>query len=400
MLGLCVATAISAFAQSPVLKTAEREVKSGKYDAAMEILKPAMKDAETAKMAQTWFLAGKAGIDYYDTEFLNLQMKKDVDKKKMANAVVDAIGYYLTALPLDTVVDAKGKIKTKYSKDIIKAIKDNQNTLDVAARFLWDEKDYMGAYNAWGMYIDLPTNPVLGKNAPAAPADSIMSDMAFNRAIAAWQADSIALALASFEKSIALGYDKAQVFDYAINLAAQLQDNDKVYELAESAYKVFPNENPLYLQLMINSRIEKGKFDEAAGMLDDAIKAAPDNNQLSQLYSVKGTLFEAQKNNDEAMKCFEKAVSLNGENALAQSNYGRSLCNKAYAINEDAQSKSNEEYQDIRENQINPLFKKASEHLERALEIDPDNSAEARMYLRNIYYNLGDEANLKRIENM
>ncbi len=400
MFGLFVAAAMTAFAQSPLLKTAEREVKSGKYDAAMEILNQAMSDPETAKMAQTWALAGKANIDFYDAEWINLQMKKDADKKKMATALVEGINDYIKVLPLDTVVDAKGKVKTKYSKEAIKAVKDNYNNLNNAAIFLWEEKDYMGAYDAWGMYLDLPSNPILGSNAPAAPADSVMSDIAFNRALAAWQADSLALSLASFEKAINLGYDKSQVFDYAINQAAQLGDNEKVFELAERAYKAFPDANPVYLQLMINGRIEKGKYEEAAAMLDEAIAGNPENKQLSQLYNVKGTLFDAQKNNDEALKCYEKAVELDGNNALAQSNMGRAICNQAYAINEDAQTKSNDEYQDIRVNQINPLFQKAADHLERALEIDPDNSREAIIYLRNIYYNLGDEANLKRIESM
>ena len=93
------------------------------------------------------------------------------------------------------------------------------------------------------------------------------------------------MSLASFERAIELGYDKPQVYDYAINQAAQLAarngSNDKVFEIAEKAYKAFPNANPVYLQLMINGRIEKGKFDEAAAMLDEAISAAPDNKQLS-----------------------------------------------------------------------------------------------------------------------
>ncbi len=400
MLGLFVAAAATAIAQTPALKTAEREVKSGNYDGAMEILLPAMNDAETAGVVQTWYLAGKAGISYYDAQFLNLQLKREVDKKKMSHALMDGINYYMKALPLDTIVDAKGKTKTKYSKEMVKAISENYNSLNNAAIFLWEEKDFKGAYDAWGLYMDLPAASALGKNAPAAQPDSIMSDIAYNRALAAWQIDSLADALGSFERSIALGYDKAQVYDYAINIAAQLQDNDKVYELAEKAYKAFPNENPIYLQLMINGRIEKGNFDEAASMLDEAIAVAPDNKQLSQLYCAKGTLFDAQQNNDKAYEFFEKSVEIDGENALAQANLGRAIYNQAIKINDESQNVSNEEYQDIRINKINPLFLKAAEHLERAIEVDPDNSREAKSYLRNIYYNLGDEANLKRVENM
>ena len=185
------------------------------------------------------------------------------------------------------------------------------------------------------------------------------------------------------------------MFDYAINHAAQLRDNEKVYAIAEQAYKLHGQENPLYLQLMINGKIEHEQYAEARQMLDDAIAATPGD---AQLYYVKGILFEAQKNDEEAYASYEKAVQVNPELAIAQYAFGRSICNKAYKINDEATSLSNSEYQKVREEQVNPMFRQAAEHLEKALELDPDNSHDVRVYLRNIYYNLGDEENLKRIE--
>ena len=131
-------------------------------------------------------------------------------------------------------------------------------------------------------------------------------------------------------------------------------------------------------------------------MLDDAIAANPDD---AQLYYVKGILEESQKNNEEAYKMYEIAIEKNPELAQAQYALGRAICTKAYKINDEAVNMPNTEYQKIREGKVNPLFHEAAEHLERALEIDPDNSHDVRVYLKNIYYNLGDDANLKRIEN-
>ncbi|MDE7155767.1 MAG: hypothetical protein K2N79_05730, partial [Muribaculaceae bacterium] len=59
----------------------------------------------------------------------------------------------------------------------------------------------------------------------------------------------------------------------------------------------------------------------------------------------------------------------------------------------------NAEYQKLREEKLNPLFRQAAEHLEAALKADPENH-DVKTYLRNVYYNLGDDENLKRIENM
>ncbi|MDE7093097.1 MAG: tetratricopeptide repeat protein, partial [Muribaculaceae bacterium] len=281
---------------------------------------------------------------------------------------------------------------------IVKLIKENYDHFNNAAVFLWDAQDYQGAYDAWDIVINAPSNPVLGANAPKAYPDSTLADIIFNQGLAAWQLDSIAMSLASFEKAMAIGYDKSQIYDYAISHAARLGDNDKVYAFAEEAFQKFGNENPLYLQLMINGRIEKQQYEEAAKMLDDAIAVSPND---AQLYNIKGVLFESMKDNDKARELYLKAIQIDSNSAQAQYNYGRTLCTEAYELNDKAQESNipNNEYQKLREEKLNPLFREAAVHLEIALEKDPDNH-DIKTYLRNVYYNLGDDENLKRIETM
>ena len=395
--GLCVAAAtVTGTAQVNAVKEAERAAKDGNYKAAMELLQPAFTNEETANDAKTWFVAGKAGFDFYDNQYALKSIGKEADAKAMGAALINSYGYLTKALPLDSLPTEKGKIKPRFSKEIVKLIQSHYNDFNNAAIFMWEAQDWQGAYDAWNVLINAPSDPVLGANAPKAYADSTLAEIIYNQGLAAWQMDSLSMSLACFEKAIEKGYSKKQVFDYAINHAAQLRDNEKVYQLAEQAYKLHGSENPLYLQLMINGRIEHEQYDEARQMLDDAIAANPDD---AQLYYVKGILEESQKNNEEAYKMYEIAIEKNPELAQAQYALGRSICTKAYKINDEAVNKPNAEYQKIREEQVNPLFRKAAEHLERALEIDPDNSHDVRVYLKNIYYNLGDDANLKRIEN-
>ncbi|MGM9847507.1 MAG: hypothetical protein ACI31F_06110 [Muribaculaceae bacterium] len=393
--GLCLAAAISATAQISAVKEAERDAKDGNYAAAIEKLTPAFTHPETAQDAKTWFIAGKAGFDFYDNQYALKSLGKEADANAMGNALMSGYKFLTTALPLDSLPNEKGKIKPKYSKDILKLIEGHYNDFNNVAIFMWEAQNWKGAYDAWEMLINIPNDPVLGANAPKAYPDSTLCDIMYNQGLAAWQMDSLALSLACFEKAMAKGYDKKQIFDYAISHAAQLHNNEKVYELAEKAYKLHGSENPLYLQLMINGRIEHEQYDEASQMLDEAIAANPSD---AQLYYVKGILFDSQKNEDGAYDMYLKAVELNPELAIAQYALGRALCNKAYKINDEAGQLANSEYQKVRAEKVDPLFREAADHLERALEIDPDNSHDVRVYLRNIYYNLGDEANLKRIE--
>ena len=67
--GLCLAAAISATAQISAVKEAERDAKDGNYAAAIEKLTPAFTHPETAQDAKTWFIAGKAGFDFYDNQY-------------------------------------------------------------------------------------------------------------------------------------------------------------------------------------------------------------------------------------------------------------------------------------------------------------------------------------------
>lgn len=399
ILGLCLLSASATIAQTGLVKDVESKIKSSvdKYPALLEELKPAFTNPETAEGAYVWFVAGKGGMDFFDNQQALKEIGKEVKDHDMGHALINSYGYLTTALKNDTVVNEKGKVKTKYSKDIVKLINSHYNDFNVAAIYLWGVQDYNGAYDSWKLYTSIPNDPVLGNNRPQMPADTIMADINFNMALAAWQSERLQDAMDSFEKSMALGYNKKQIYDYAISVASGLNDTKKMAELAEKAYPLYGNEDSRYIGFMINDKIQNKQFDEAQTMLAKYISDDPDN---AQLYYVLGVLYDSQNNFPEAMANYKKAIELDPANAQALMQYGRQLCNKAYMIDDEASTKSTTEYNRIRTEEVNPLFKEASQYLEKAYELDPENTDDALRFLRNIYYNLGDEDNLKRIESL
>lgn len=399
ILGLYLIAGLSMSAQMSLVKDVEHSIKGSNpdYAAALNNIQPALTNDESKGQAQTWYVAGKAGFDFYDNLYAKKSIGQDVDGKQAGDAIIKGYEYMMTALPLDTIVDEKGKVKTKYSKDIVKAVTAHYNDFNTAAVLCWEAKDYPGAYKAWEIWVDMPGNKVLGKNAPKAPADTIVSEMVYNMALAAWQMDNIPLALEQMMRAKNLGYKKKNLYDYAISLAAQSRNNEMVYQLAEEAYPLYGKEDPKFLQLMINSRIENEKYDEAKKMLEDAIAADPTN---AQLFNIMGILYDAQKDNDKALENYKKATELDAKFAQAQYNVGRKLCDKAYAMSDSASNLSQADYNKLVETEINPLFKEAAQYLETAYQLDPDNGSDALRYLRNVYYNLHDEDNLKRVESL
>lgn len=396
-LGMCLLAIASASAQNNVVKEVERTIKGSapNYAEARTMLTPALTNEESKNAAYTWYVAGKLEFGCYDDLFAKKTISQEVDGKEIGNALINGYNYFITALPLDSVPNEKGKVKPKYSKDIVKSISSHYNDFNNAALYMWEAKDYEGAYTAWDIYLSLPNNPAFKSNL-AVPHDTIMCELAYNQALAAWKADRLDSALVAFEKAHAMGYNKKNYYDYAISVAVQRGNNKKVYEIASEGHKAFGKEDNKYISLMINGHIENKEYDKAMATINEALAADPTNGEL---YDVMGIIYDSQKENDKAMECYKKAVELNPEFARAQYNLGRKICEKAYAISDNSSTLTQNEYMKVRDEQIFPLFREAAVYLEKAYELD-ENQVDALRYLRNVYYNLGDEANLKRIETL
>ncbi len=375
-------------AQMQVVKDAERAQKGGEAPAkVVEIITPAFTNPETAKLAQTYYIPGKAMFDEFDKLFglKSLGRLGDGDGKKMADDLVQGYGYFIQALPLDSVTNEKGKVKTKYSKDIVNTITGHVSDYNDAAITYWDLKNYKGAYDAWDIFLNLyETEPFKAKL--TAPADTVIAEVYFNQALAAWQADSLQNALNSFEKAREKGYSKKQLYDYALGVATGLKDNEATFKWAQLGNELYGKEDPNYLGYMINSYLQNKEFDKAFITIDAAIASDPNN---SQYYFVKGVLYDNMDKKADAKAMFAKAVELNGENVQALTQYGAALCQEAYALSDQAPT-SVAESQAYFDQKIKPLFEEAAIYLEKAWQLDNDNN-DALRYLDNIYYNLRDE---------
>lgn len=399
ILGLCLAAGLTASAQMDLVKEVERTVKSGNYDYATvkSSIDAITTNPESKDNVKTWIVAGNAAFGYYDALFLKEQMGQDVDKKQMGNAIIDGYEYLMKALPLDTVIDDKGKVKTKESKNIVKTIANNYNHFNNAGIYLWQCEDYAGAYKAWDIYVNLPQDPRMEKTGLKANPDTIVAASAFNQALAAYQLNDWDNSLAAFNKAFKLGYSTSDAYVFAIQAAYQAKKTDIAYQYATEAYPKFGSQNPMFLQVMINYLIEKKEYAQAREMLNGFLASDPNN---AEYYDLMGVLYENEENTEEAINAYKKAVELNGSSAIAKYHLGTMLYKKAYNIDNEASSKPQAEYDKIRKEQTEPLLREAAKHLEDAYNLDDVNMGDALKQLRNIYYILGDEANQKRVETM
>ncbi len=395
ILALGLAVCASAGAQTSVLKEAEQAMKGGKDAAAvMTIITPAFTNPETAQLAQTYYIPGKASFKDYDN-LLGLKQfgkTKDGDDVKMGKLLIQGYDMYVKALPLDSVPNEKGKVKPKYSKDIVSTIAGHFTDFTNAGADLYNAKDYDGAYRAWGIFNEIPQNPSFREKLTSVPADTILGEIAFNQALAAWQGNHLEDALKAFLFAKSKGYSKKQLYDYAIAVADGAKNSEALLALSEEAFGLYGDQDPMYLGQMVKYYLQNKNFDKAFEIINGAIAKDPNN---AQYYNIQGVLYENVDKRPEAIAAYKKATELDPENANALYNYGRQLCESAYALN-DAAPTSQREYEAYKAEKIVPLFQQAVDILEKAYTVNPDNT-DVLKYLENVYYNLGDEAKLNDV---
>lgn len=402
---ICVLTvgllaAASMTAQVAVVKEAEKEFKSADsyaaYQKALQAITPAFSNPETAKEAQTYWIPGKAGFKLYDDLFAKKTFGQDVNLVDMSSALLDGYTYGMKALALDTVVDAKGKVKTKLSKDIVSQIAGHANDYLNAGAAFWEAREFKKAYEAFNDYLEIPGNPRFGKNAPAALPDSTATQILYNCALAAWQAEMLQESAQTFDALLAKGYEDPNAYDYAYSVAYNLQDEPRKLAYSQAALDKFGTSDPKFLQRVVNSYIEAKEFDKAKDMLNKAIATDPNN---SAYYLSLGVLLEQQNDFAGAKDAYKKAVELDPKGALNNLYYGRMLVQQYNDLDQGAANMSQQEYNKYNFETMRPIILEAVKYLEKAYELDNE-QLDALRYLKNIYYVLNDGENLTRVEKL
>lgn len=397
-LGLLAAASMSA--QTATVKEAEKAFKNvnsyGSYKDAVKAITPAFSDAETSSNAQTYWIPGKAGFKLYDDMYGQKVIGKDVNLDEMGSALLDGYNYALKALSLDTVTDAKGKVKTKYSKEIVSTVTAHHADFANAGSGFWDSKQYPKAYESFMAYINIPGNASFGQLAPKALPDSVAAQMAYYAGLAAWQAEMLPEAAKAFEQMMAIGYDEMAAYDYAYSVAYQMNDEAKKLEYSKIAYDKFGSAKPEFLQRIISSYMAEKKYDDAMNMLETAIKNDPNNGTN---YYLIGVLYDDKGDKEKSQESFKKAVEIDPENAMANFSYGTSLIQQYERLDEKTGDMSQGEYNKYKVETMNPLLKEAAVYLEKAYKLDNE-MTNALTNLKIVYYNLNDGANLDRVEKL
>ena len=352
------------------------------YDKAFNKLKPALTNDETRNRAETWALANRIKIEQYDKYMDNRRVGKKMDIKAMGHTLIDAYDYSLIALKLDTihVLDKKGtpvidkktrkpQVKTKYSKDVVNRLVEHHDDYRLAGSELYNVKDWDGAYQAWDYYCQMASRT---DDKRWIKPDSLVAEVRYYQGIAAWQRGDTIDAVRLFSVARHGGYNHKEAYDYALVCLSDLGNDAEVVRLAWEAFVKFGTSDPQYIRILINDFISREDFSGANDLIDDAMAANPDDDEL---FNLKGLVIESYQDIYDAFPYYQRCIELNDSNANGLFNVGRYFYNKAMETRQNSH-----------------LY-----YLEKSYAINPHNPDVVNA-LRDIYYKLGDADKLQAIE--
>lgn len=378
------------FAQKANVNRAKNKalaVENPDFQGAKDDIEEALLNDETKNLANTLYVAGLVYEKSADNEFIKVQTGMG-DEETMGRDALKAVEYYLKAIDLDQMPDAKGKVKPKFTKKIKTSLKSIYNKMMLVNYGVkkYNEHSWSDAINAFETHTEILDLPVFvgEKNMPE--KDSTYYDIKFYAAESAWAGEMNQTAIEMYRKLKETGYKANKTLQILSQLYQAEKDTVNYVASLHEGVEQFPEEF-YFLGNLINHYVYGGQPEKASELLNKAIENDPNNPQL---YSVLGSMLELKEDYEGAMTNYDKALELNPELADAWVNKGRLIYNKAFKAEGEANSISDIKLLDIELEKVNAIYKESIPFFEKALDLNPEDY-ETMKILRGLYYKFSEE---------
>ena len=274
------------------------------------------------------------------------------------------------------------------SEQLSKAMASHYNDFTVAGIYMFQAKDYQGAYEIWEACVEIPDDKDVAAN--LSNMQNSRADLAYNRAIAATQAGMHNEALQSYEKAYVLGYTDKQLFDSAILTARNLKQYDSALNWCARGMERH-GQTSVYRDQMINIATSLNP-EKAVALATEAIGIDPEN---AKWYNMRAVANEKLKKHDAVLSDLKLIATMKPEDGMAQYNYASKLMFKANEFRADKNSKKED---------IKKMYDQAIEAFEKVCQLPKDGGRNNHAieksinYLDQFYHQNGDKAGKKRVQ--
>ena len=401
---------MTVFGQKAELKTAEKAIKSNDFNAAMTAINQAeglIANADQKTKAKFYYLKGKAlyqnGSPNADIlkvgDAFNklITFEKESKKQKYSSEFGDLLSKLISNVAEKASSDYSVAQQTKESADYIAAAKKFHQVyslspkdtafLDNAALVYYFGKDYNASINLYEQLLDLKYTGIskvfIATNKSDGKDVTYSDEKAMNL--------QVKLGLAENAREEVKESRREFIFKNLAQNYSALDNNDKALEVIAAgrsefskSYSLLIDEANIYYKLGDN---EKFKL-----RLEEAIEMNPTEPTL--YYNV-GVMNMDQKNIDEAIKFFNKAIELKPDYSDAYNNIGAAIIEKANPVIEEMNKSLSDfnKYDKLQAKQFE-IYKEAIPFYEKAYNLDSKNLSIIQT-LMGLYENLdmGDKLN-------
>ncbi|MBG8554743.1 tetratricopeptide repeat protein [Hymenobacter guriensis] len=202
----------------------------------------------------------------------------------------------------------------------------------------------------------------------------------------------------NYNKLMGINYKSPQMYGRLLQIARQEKDEAAARKVVQDALAAYPNNKGFMLE-DLNMELSAGRGKQALDKIDRAIAADPTN---ANLYAVKGSILDQNKQTEQAFAAYKKAVEIDPNNFDAQFNLGvynfnkgADLYTKVSRMDQAAYMKSGKKM----EADGKKYFDQALPYFEKALELQPKDQATIKS-LSRVYTTLKRNADAERMNKM
>ncbi len=291
--------------------------------------------------------------------------QKAYDTASYYNSAYNAVKAAIECDKYDGQPDAKGKVKIMYRNDEMRKGKLAQARIELvnAGQWIDGHNDDKGLLKYWGLFLDSRQSNLFNQ----LPKEPFLGQVAFYAGAYAERANDLAMADRYFDIALedSAYHDKAESAKFEVagkNLHTKADTLRYIGQLKE----LYTNKNSeIAFSVLCKLYNASNMTDELNSLVADQLTKNP-HNFLALAYkaqNIADKISRVEENQDwtpaiDAYKALLEASD--GSQAFVYAGLGQCLCKKASAITERAAQKA--------------LFQEALPHLERAKELDPDNT--------------------------
>jgi len=404
---------MTVFAQKDELKAADKAIGNNDFATAIAEINNAeslIADADQKTKAKFYYLKAlatyqngseKADIMEVSTAFNELiNYEKESGKVKYTNEVGELLNNLISSTAAKASNDYKEAIVSLEDEDYAKAAKGfytvymlspkDTSFLDNAALLYSKAKKYETSNKLYNELLDLNYTGISTEYIATNKDDGEDVYFADEKAMNV----QVKLGIVENPRNQVKESRRRMIFSNMSENYVQLDDLDKAIEILNTAREEFPESFELLIT-QANVHFKNEENDEFKLLLEEAVKIKPNDPNL---YYNLGVMNMDQKDIEEAIKNFEKAIELNPEMAAAYQNIGTAIIEKTLPLVEEMnKSLSDFDKYDRLIGEQKEIYKEALPYYEKAYELDNSNIGVVQTLL-GLYENLEMTEKLEEIK--